>query len=44
MLVINQLLHTLFMAIDDFFIVLAEAETPEAWGECPITVSTHHRR
>lgn len=39
MLLINQLLHTLFIAVTDFFMVLAEADTPEAWGECPIAVT-----
>jgi hypothetical protein len=24
--------------VTDFFMVLAEADTPEAWGECPIAV------
>ncbi len=44
MLVINQLFHTLFLAINDFFVVLAEADTPEAWGECPIAVNVSHPR
>ncbi len=45
MLLINQLLHTLFIAVTDFFMVLAEADTPEAWGECSIavTVETNQR-
>jgi hypothetical protein len=44
MLLINQLLHTLFVMVNDFFMVLSEADTPEAWGECPIAVSETHRR
>jgi hypothetical protein len=43
MLLINQLLHTLFIAITDFSMALAKADTPEAWGECPIAVETNQR-
>ena len=41
MLLINQLLHTLFIAVNNFFMLLAEADTPEAWGEglIPIDVT-----
>lgn len=43
MLLINQLLHTLFIAVNNFFMLLAEADTPEAWGECLIAVTEANR-
>jgi hypothetical protein len=44
MLLINQLLHTLFIAVNNFFMLLAEADTPEAWGESLIPIAETQQR
>lgn len=38
MLLLRYWLHHTADAIRNYFIVLAEADTPESWGECPIPV------
>ena len=43
MLLIDQLLHTLFIAVNNFFMLLAEADTPEAWGECLIAIDVTNK-
>lgn len=43
MLLINQLLHTLLIAVNNFFMLLAEADTPEAWGECLIPIDVTNK-
>ncbi len=44
MLLLRHWQHLIQLALTDFFILLAEADTPESWGECPIPVAEKNRR
>lgn len=34
--ILSQVEYTILHRIELFFMILAEAETPESWGECEI--------
>ena len=39
MLLLRYWLHYIDEAVCHYFTVLAEGDTPESWGECPIVIA-----